>query len=355
MKGNIMGDKSKIEWTATVNPDGTVTPGATWNPVTGCTKVSQGCKHCYAETLANRMWATQYAANLNGMPRRFTDVLLHPDRLELPLRWRRPRRIFVNSMSDLFHEYIPDTFIAECFAVMAQAKQHTFQVLTKRPQRMAQLLNDPAWMKRVDEFMGLRAAEKGWCVDEVEAWPLQNVWLGVSVEDQAAADLRIPPLLETPAAIRFLSCEPLLGPIDLELAIRVDNGGFSYNTLTGEHWPFTDHPVFGSKINWVIVGGESGAGARPMCIQWARDLRDQCAQANTPFFFKQWGEWAPAFELDHAPDLQVRILTTSVTGYHWTQDARLIGGEASTYRVGKKQAGRTLDGRTWDEYPAVAA
>jgi protein gp37 len=247
-----MGDKSAIQWT-----------NATWNPVTGCTKVSQGCKNCYAETIAERLWATQYHPNADGSPRRFTDVRLHADRIEQPLRWKKPRRIFVNSMSDLFHESIPPAFIAECFAVMAQATQHTFQVLTKRPERMQELLTNSDWMSRVDAAMQVKAGERGWCVDEVEAWPLPNVWLGVSVEDGANADKRIPLLWQTPARVRFLSCEPLLGPLHLSMYLH--------------------------QLDWVIVGGESGQGARPFHLAWARDIVRECRDYETACFVKQLG------------------------------------------------------------------
>jgi protein gp37 len=214
-----MGAKSAIEWT-----------DATWNPVTGCTKVSPGCKHCYAERLAAHLQAMG-----NPRYRRGFAVTLHPDQLTLPLRWRQPKRIFVNSMSDLFHEAIPEEFIRQVFMVMAQAHWHMFQILTKRAQRLADLAPRLSWPP--------------------------NVWQGVSVENTHYTG-RIAYLQQVSAAVRFLSIEPLLGPIDAL-------------------------PLKG--IHWVIVGGESGPHHRPIDPAWVRGIRDQCLAAGVPFFFKQWG------------------------------------------------------------------
>jgi protein gp37 len=274
----MMGDRSGIEWT-----------DATWNPVTGCDRVSEGCDHCYAQTLARRlklMGNPRY--QLDGDPRTSGPgfgLNLHPDKLTEPLTWSRPRRVFVNSMSDLFHDDVPDGFIANVFGVMAVAQHHQFQILTKRPGRMASLL-----ARLEDEARGFAAWHENsrttMSGPGTILWPLPNVWLGTSVENQRWADIRIPKLLQTPAAVRFLSCEPLLGPIDLHL----DN-------------------VRGA-LAWVIVGGESGVGARPMDASWARSLRDQCVGSSVLFFFKQWGGITP------------------------------------------KAGGRTLDERTWDEMPA---
>jgi protein gp37 len=229
-----MGDRSSIEWTE-----------ATWNPVTGCDRVSPGCDHCYALTLAARlkaMGSPKYQHD--GDPRTSGPgfgVTLHPDELTAPRRWRRPRRVFVNSMSDLFHPQVPTEFITEVFAVMADTAQHSYQVLTKRPKRARSLLRD------------------------LNTPPLRNVWVGVSVEDDERTD-RVAVLRETSAAIRFLSCEPLLGPLP-----SLD--------LTG--------------IDWVIVGGESGPEARPMREAWVTEIRDNCLDAGIPFFFKQWGGRTP--------------------------------------------------------------
>ena len=248
-----MGDKSGIEWT-----------DATWNPTTGCDRVSPGCDNCYALDLAARLKAMGSAAyQQDGDPRTSGPgfkLTLHPDRIDQPLRWKRPRRIFVNSMSDLFHPDVPSYYIAAVFDVMAAAHQHSFQILTKRPRRMAELSHGATFGER---------------------WPLPNVWLGTSIETDRYA-FRTDYLIATQAATRFLSLEPLLGPLP-----SLD--------LTG--------------IDWVIVGGESGFGARPMDPQWVREIRDRCVDAGVPFFFKQWGGRTP------------------------------------------KAGGRELDGRTWDEYP----
>ena len=247
-----MSDDSKIEWT-----------DATWNPVTGCTKVSPGCDHCYAETFAERWRGIKGHHFEQGF-----DVRLRPERLEIPLHWKRPRRIFVNSMSDVFHESVPSGFIACMFAVMAATPQHTYQVLTKRHGRMRSLLNS-------DEFAiksACAALSKGLDVAEGAPWPLPNVWLGVSTENQKWANIRIPALLDTPAAVRFVSAEPLLGPIRMRASLLVGR--------------ILDPP---DGIGWVIGGGESGPGARPCEIDWLRSLRDQCIDAGVPVFIKQLG------------------------------------------------------------------
>ncbi|WP_292974998.1 phage Gp37/Gp68 family protein [Mycobacterium sp.] len=290
-----MSDKTGIEWT-----------DATWNPVTGCDKVSPGCDHCYAETIAHRFDGTK--AYPNGFR-----VTLRPERVNQPIRWRRPRRIFVNSMSDLFHDQVPTPWLAEFFAVMAATPRHTYQILTKRHGRMRILLNEPGFAAMVID----RARGKS---DGAHTeWPLPNVWLGVSTENQRWADIRIPALLDTPAAVRFISAEPLLGPIDLQLAVDPERGNGFWSSV--------------SRLHWVIAGGESGPGARPMHPDWARSLRDQCETAGVPFLFKQWGEFTPetvALPLSGEPGIGMR-------------------------RVGKKAAGRELDGRTWDQYPQEAS
>lgn len=231
--------QSQIEWTE-----------STWNPVTGCTKISPGCKHCYAERMAFRLQAMGQPNYANGFA-----VTLHEHMLTWPLEWKKPQTIFVNSMSDLFHKDVPLEFIQKVFAVMQQAHWHQFQVLTKRSERWLELSSQLEWMP--------------------------NIWMGVSVESEKYT-FRIDHLRHTRAMVKFLSLEPLLGPLsDLD--------------LTG--------------INWVIVGGESGPGARPLKREWVTDIRDQCQQAKVPFFFKQWGG------------------------------------------VRKKNRGRELEGRTWDEMP----
>ncbi len=326
--------KTSIEWTR--SDDGS--PGETWNPVTGCTKVSSGCKHCYAE----RVFPRPYPG------RKFTDVRCHPERLEQPLRWRKPRRVFVNSMSDLFHEDVPDEFILDVFTIMAIASSHTFQVLTKRPRRMLDFLEKHDVEDIYNQWYSFDGGPR-----EVYSWPLHNVWLGISCEDQATADERIPLLLQTPAAVRFLSCEPLLGAIRLD-HIDADAAGHDWcqvNALTGRHTdmarPCPDVP----SINWVIAGGESGPHARPMHPDWVRSLRDQCVTAGVPFFLKQWGEWAPAEQHENLP-ASVRAGCLSFAGDFHAGFHRDRSDDALLVRVGKKRAGRTLDGKTWDEFPA---
>jgi protein gp37 len=309
-------DRSAIEWT-----------DATWNAVRGCTKVAAGCKHCYAERFAERFRGVPGHPFEQGF-----DVRLVPEALDLPLRWRKPRRVFVNSMSDLFHEDVPDSFILQVFEVMNRAPQHTFQVLTKRAARMRE------WWHR---FPGLRF----------------NVWAGVSVEDQRAADERIPELLATPAAVRFLSCEPLLGPVDLTRWMRPHLVDRTAGTL---HW--NDEPGIANRsgtwnvrpLDLVIVGGESGPGARPMHPAWARALCDQCVAARVPFFFKQWGEWRPFYRRADDPDARAlprveapRRRWLNLAGGHGFHGEDVVAVE----RSGKKAAGRELDGRTWNEMP----
>lgn len=303
---------STIEWT-----------DETWNPTVGCMKVSAGCEHCYAIRTAYRNAAIGQAP-YQGLTRRLPDGSLNwtgvvrtlPERLQLPLTWKKPRRIFVDSMSDLFHDDVPDEFIEQVFGAMAVAHWHTFQVLTKRPQRMLAWFNERyqvplvngrlGWETRGDRVWSHRGdmldptRDSGWTPDgQVAApwsWPLPNVWLGVSVEDQRAADERIPLLLQTPAAVRFLSCEPLLGRIELS-----DVSGWR------------DAPRWLGRVNlgpnaisWVIAGAESGPGARPMHEDWVRSLRDQCQAAGAAFFYKQN---AVNGRKTHLPELDGRTWT----------------------------------------------
>jgi protein gp37 len=236
---------TNIEWTQ-----------RTWNPVTGCTKVSPACKHCYAETMHKRL--TAMGQKKYSEP--FNIVRTHADALDAPLHWRKPSTIFVNSMSDLFHEDVPDEFIDRVFAQMAQCWWHTFQVLTKRSDRMCSTMSDPSMhlsMTRLfRNFVHYR--------EPVGPWPLPNVWLGVSAENQEQADKRIPKLMETPAAVRFASVEPMLGAVSLRKWL--------------DYLP---------QLNWVIVGTESGRHRRPTEIDWIRSLRDQCEGAGVSFFLKQ--------------------------------------------------------------------
>ena len=234
--------KSPIEWTE-----------STWNPLTGCTKISPGCKHCYAERMALRLQLMGQANYVNGFA-----LTLHEKALELPLKWKKPQTIFVNSMSDMFHASVPREFILRAFDVMRRANWHRFQILTKRADRLANLSDELPWAN--------------------------NIWMGVSVENESYT-YRIDHLRETSAAIKFLSLEPLLGPLE---NLRLDG------------------------IDWVIVGGESGPGARPMDSDWVISIRNQCLEVNVPFFFKQWGG------------------------------------------VRKKKFGRALEGKTWDQMPTLS-
>lgn len=282
----------------------------TWNPVTGCTKVSAGCKHCYAETVADRFWAKQYPdveIETNGpggtitRSRQFTDVMTHEDRLLAPVSWRKPRRVFVNSMSDLFHEDVPDVFIERVFSVMAQAERHTFQVLTKRPARML------AWFRArrfdVKDYAILQTENPGEC-RYAWPWPLPNVWLGVSCENQETANERIPLLLQTPAAVRFISAEPLLGPIDLTHVtagpLCPQRPDHIVDVLRAGTWvlrsglvpvgqpDFINHSDM-ERLDWVIVGGESGPKSRPCALEWIQSIVRQCTAADKPVFVKQLG------------------------------------------------------------------
>lgn len=381
---------SSIEWTT-----------KTWNPVIGCEIVSAGCKNCYAMKMAKRLEAmgqanyTGLTKTVNGRAVWTNTVRCLPEKLEEPLRWKKPARVFVNSMSDLFHERVAFEFVDFVFATMALAPQHTFQILTKRPERMREYLNDMGVVRRICEKAYLqhrsfhrgdapefstsdtrafRRREKAWWdhVGELTAWtvlgsiaaqrfernepnlshpswvkwPLPNVWLGVSVEDQKTADERIPLLLQTPAAVRFVSYEPALGPVDFQRLAVVDRGPYEaasgIDALNGAKWWCSDQGEYGEdceRLDWVIVGGESGPGARPAHPDWFRSVRDQCQAAGVAFFFKQWGEFGPVDK--HA---LVRVAGEDIVGYA---------------RLGKKAAGRILDGRTWDEFPearkAVAA
>lgn len=344
-----MSTTSAIEWT-----------DKAWSPVVGCGKVSPGCQHCYAIRVAHRLGEAFRQPAYEGLTRKFPDGSINwtgevrtlPDRLEDPLGWKKPQKVFVNSMSDLFHESVPDEFIDRVFAVMAWCPQHTFQILTKRPQRMAAYLG-PRFPSRTaaievaqcaiccargGDLCGQRGDDCGlpFCSE-----PLPNVWLGVSVENQDAADERIPLLLQTPAAVRFLSCEPLLGPLDLSewLGWACQRCHASYDDVDGDwRWPAgslrPDHRCYQEslapnwawgrrRIDWVITGGESGgpkdrrlveqrsAGLRLKgnALDWLRSIRDQCQAAGVAYFHKQHGGPTP------------------------------------------KSGGRLLDGHTWDEFP----
>lgn len=292
---------TEIEWTHEYDAHGNVVAkGETWNPVRGCSKVSEGCRNCYAMKQAHRFSGEgqPYEGLTKVVPGKGPQwtgkVMLVHDALDKPLRWRKPRKVFVNSMSDLFHPDVPDGFVAQVFAIMAAAHRHTFQVLTKRPERMAALLNSDAfwgavWMHGMEQFWSTEDLAR---IDELgPPWPLPNVWLGTSVEDQPAADERIPHLLRCPAAVRFLSCEPLLGPVDI--------GWCSWCGRFGPHDCESGYPwearlddgvdLAEAGVDWIIAGGESGQGARPCDVAWIRSLVRQCQAAGVPAFVKQLG------------------------------------------------------------------
>lgn len=317
----------------------------TWNPLRGCTRVSAGCVNCYAETMAARFCGTgqPYEGTINPETKRWNgNIKLVPEHLQDPLHWKRPRMVFVNSMSDLFHESVPDDFIDQVFAVMALAKQHTFQVLTKRPERMLAYMIDGGRPRRVGSNNGFMADN-----NVVYPWPLLNVWIGTTVENQESADERIPLLLQTPAAVRWVSMEPLLSSVDLHQI--PDGRGFTFDALSKK----VGISLQGAGLDWIVVGGESGPNARPMHPAWARSLRDQCAEAGVPFLFKQWGEWAPHQARaggDEGGDLRrghVRYLQGDLR----EQDGHFRRGDAAVARVGKKSAGRLFDGVLHDGYP----
>jgi len=274
---------TKIEWT-----------DAVWNPVTGCTKISPGCQNCYAERMAKRL------AGRYGYPKDEPfRVTLHPERLDLPLKWRRPRRIFVNSMGDLFHADVPSKWIERVWQTMLATDGHIYLILTKRPDRMRRLAGSSPELSLA-----------------------KNIWLGITAENQATANERIPILLQIPAAVYFISHEPALGSII---------------------YP-PEFLALGRKA-LIITGGESGPGARPMHPDWARLDRDQCVAAGTPFFFKSQGEYCAPSQM---PEETYRAsVLENGPDTCWNSD------DPTPWRVGKKAAGRLLDGRTWDEFPVV--
>ena len=315
--------ETKIEWATT-----------SWNCVTGCSPVSDGCTRCYAARMAKRLQAMGQPRYRDGFAVRF-----HPEALEEPLHWRKPRRVFVCSMSDLFHEDVPDEQIAAVFGVIAACPAHQFMVLTKRAERMREWFDWTGWIgppvpmasqrqknERVN-YNRLRTVWEGWRAGMPTedwlphvygSWPLSNVWLGVTAENQEQADKRIPLLLDTPAAVRFVSVEPMLEGVDLERWF------YCKHCRDDDYWGkgAVDDPLSSAMggrpwrecctgLDWVICGGESGPGARPMKPEWARNLRDQCVAAGVLFHFKQWGG------------------------------------------VNKKKAGRVLQGRTWEQMPQM--
>jgi protein gp37 len=345
---------SKIEWTE-----------ETWNPVVGCDKVSDGCKNCYAIKQAYRMMhmphsKVKYAGTVKkteGGALNWTgQINMHEESLLKPLRTKKPTVFFVNSMSDLFHKDVPFAFINLVFGIMAACPEHTFQVLTKRPERMLD------YFKYLTHFMTLKFPDQiGISIHSAKidyprnlqlqrVWPLPNVWLGVSVENQKTADERIPLLLRVPAAVRWLSMEPLLGAVNIDFidAPEGDEVGASRIwPLTGKRTDMARPCQDTGKLNWIVVGGESGHDARPMHPDWVRSIMDQCKAADVPFFFKQWGEYMPHCQAD---SLLQALGNASKTAREFPSPHN--PEKVNTYyKLGKHESGRKLDGVVHDEYP----
>lgn len=364
-----MADKTKIEWT-----------DATWNPVTGCDVISPGCTNCYAMKLAGtRLKNHPSRAGLTHMTKAGPvwngEVRFNRQWLLQPAEWKRPRRVFVAAHGDLFHHNVKDEWLLDIFTVMASNPRHTFQILTKRPERMMEYLSQADLLD--DIYTNWYSFDDG--PREVQSWPLPNVWLGVSVESQDHVDQRISLLLRTPAAKRFVSAEPLLGPVDLlphlfiythEDAALLACDRHPTPTLPW-HDPATTRPedIDTPRLDWVIAGGESGDAARPTHPVWIRALRDQCIDAAVPFFFKQWGEWAPFVNEAHythggeekhphawvAPDGAHGLTWLYDDDGSWQNHTGSPPADLSRVAVmgrhGKKAAGAELDGKHHREWP----
>lgn len=376
-----MADNTSIEWT-----------DATWNPITGCAVVSPGCTNCYAMKLAgtrlrNHPSREGLTKDTKAGPVWTGEVRLNEEWLKQPLRWKKPRKIFVCAHGDLFAEGVPDKWIDKVFAIMALAPQHTFQVLTKRAERMRDYmrgLEKDRYARLAAATMSLRPLPAPWtggmiemafsdtagqqvpvqrfvsadALHNIQSWPMPNVWAGVSVEDQPRAEQRIHDLLETPAAVRWVSAEPLLGPVNLTVMER--NGPVHTDALT-RYYNLAGQRV-NSTIDWVVAGGESGPDARPMHPDWARSLRDQCAAAGVPFLFKQWGEWVPqvgavdGWTIPDDPEIS-RIDHRDWEDDRWGEPYRPMWcddiEDDTVSRVGKRHAGRKLDGVVHDGFPST--
>lgn len=387
-----MATTTKIEWA-----------DKTWSPIIGCDRVSDGCLGCYAIPQArirsanpNPKVAEAFAGTVHDTGERIDwtgQVNILDERLTQPMQWRKPLRIFVNSLSDMFHKNVPTEFIQQVFAVMALTPRHTYQMLTKRHARMRALLNDPVFRLGVLVWTARLQDDKHpmppWNPGDrtLKTWPLPNLHLGVSVEDQQWADIRIPALLATPAAVRWISAEPLLGPVDLGIddphrdhdsddvhGVPHPRVCLTCSTNDREIAYFRREPG-GNGIDWVVVGGETGHRARPTHPDWFRSLRDQCTAAGIPFFFKQFGDWGLEAPLDANGSIlsgkrgMGMVLANDGTLYDPGDLSYPDGprrGEAlraghdkahltAVYRVGKKKAGRELDGREHNDFPAVSS
>lgn len=360
-----MSDGTKIEWT-----------DATWNPITGCSVVSPGCTNCYAMKLAGTR--LQHHSSRAGLTRDSKagpvwtgEVRFNEQWLEEPLRWKRPRMIFVCAHGDLFAEGVPNEWIDKVFAVMAAAPQHIFQVLTKRPERMREYLTS----KLLEHRIVAAQLQLAFPIKSPGIWPhmpLPNVWLGVSVEDQKRADERIPILLDTPAAVRWISAEPLLGPVNLSFlpqpndgfgpwwldALNIQRGGWFADEAATQPTDDADARHHLARIDWVVAGGESGSGCRPMHPHWTYALRDQCAIADVPFLFKQWGNWIIASAENGHHDSAMATndaIWLDVDGRQAKPSCDGMREPIGMFRVTKARAGRTLDGRLHDGFPPLPA
>jgi len=368
-----MAQNTKIEW---AHPPGY--RGDTWNCVRGCSRVSRGCEHCYAETVAHRFdgpglpYEGLTVVGNNG-PRWNGEVRFVEERLLDPIRRKVPTCYFVNSMSDLFHEKLSFDIIDKIFAVMALTPRHIYQVLTKRPERMREYFNSDHRFLSIEmaaDMICLQNFNHGTFLD-TKLYPFPNVWLGVSVEDQKTADERIPILFDTPAAIRWISAEPLLGPIDLTAikTVRESVEGVYHDPKDLENQLTIDalngHTIDGNKkgwswstgLGWAVVGGESGNGSRPMHPDWARVLRDQCKSAGVPFFFKQWGSWQDGSNANMHESGAILLDGRYFSDDAWEAVKRIPKDEwyankpTVVSRVGKAVAGHLLDGVEHFAYP----
>lgn len=343
---------TKIEWT-----------DETWNQIIGCSKTSPGCQNCYAERMAKRQWWMHKGFDhayhrvvkigYDGGPLGWNGKTAFVESaLDKPLHWRKPRKIFVCSMGDLFHESVPFEWIDKVFAIIALCPQHTFQILTKRPERMWEYFRPIGGTTRMDWIVSKMASILNVSRIVRPAWPLPNLWLGTSTENQEQADKRLPHLLQFPAVIHFMSGEPLIEPVLIPSQYMC---GFARR--------LNKTPIRCNKLDWVICGGESGPKARPMHPDSVRSLRDQCKAAGVPFMFKQWGEWAPAEIYSPSP--------SSASFYRYVADGKTVAfrtspkrhsfdsddpnsGNVCAWRVGKPAAGRKLDGVEHLAFPEVA-
>lgn len=352
-----MGSKTKISWTNSRNADGIEIPGATWNIVSGCTKVARECKFCYVE----RDWH-RFAHLPAYAGRRFTDVATHEDRLDQPLRWQRPRRIFVCSTADLFHDDVPDDFLDRAFAIMLQCPRHTFLLLTKRPERMQAYLSSSCRQERVSEAAkAMRAThESGPLSMGPVQWPLPNVDVGVTAGTMEMAHRSLPLLMNTPAAVRWLSAEPLLEPLFLEqwmserLPVSETDRKIPEGTLVDGMERRGDEWIRRVSLDGVVVGGESGnrSTARPMLPEWARAIEEQCSRHGRAFFFKQQGVWAePDQEEEHAASPSA-VWVNRTDGAIAANDEYSPATHVKMHHVGRKKAGEKLYGREYRELPS---